>query len=196
MAQSHQSFNGTTCWLCGILNIHSSDFITNIEVLEMVKDYHHWGHASEVSAMLGRTPHKMGIITCSQSFWVASSPLPIMLGVSKKWFKDYLKKSFGACHINYHQWSTLTDNYDTLHLTTMLFPPLKTPAGPLSWTNSTGGRTLTLSHQSLSRPSAAVTATPHACPASALSVMNAPTVGIDWPLLDFYLTKPSHKYII
>ena len=28
-------------------------------------------------------------------------------GVPKKLFKDSLKKTFGTCHIDYHQWSTL-----------------------------------------------------------------------------------------
>ena len=36
----------------------------------------------------------------------------------RKQYKNFLKRFFGACHINHHWWSTLAENCDTWYLTT------------------------------------------------------------------------------
>ena len=99
------------CCLCTILNISWCDFIS-IEVLEKA-------NTSSIKVML---------LKC-QLRWAGyisrNHPLPRIIlghklssghhdrGAPKKGFKDCLKKSFGAYHINHCWCSTLADNHDT-----------------------------------------------------------------------------------
>ncbi|XP_063600256.1 uncharacterized protein LOC134776430 [Penaeus indicus] len=91
-----------------ILNIHWSDYVTNVEILEqaeissieamLLKSQLRWaGHVSRMEehrlpkiALYGElsTGHRDG-------------------GAPKKRYKDSLKKSLGACQIDHRQWSTL-----------------------------------------------------------------------------------------
>ncbi|XP_068724054.1 uncharacterized protein [Montipora capricornis] len=85
-----------------ILNIHWSDFITNVEVLEqaevssieaMILKYQlRW--AGHVSRMEDHCLPK--IVMCGE-----------LRGAPKKRFKDSLKKSLTACNIDHRQWSDL-----------------------------------------------------------------------------------------
>ena len=94
-------------------------------------------------------------------------------GAPKKRYKDCLKKSLSACHIDHRQWSTLAADRTP---STGRFPPPRTPLGPPSRKNVKGGRTVQLRHQTPTRSSPAATATGPADPASALSVTSVPAV--------------------
>ena len=91
-----------------ILNIHWSDFITNVEVLEqaevssieaMILKYQlRWvGHVSRME------DHRLPKIVM---FGELSSGHRLR-GAPKKRFKDSLKKSLTACNIDHRQWSDL-----------------------------------------------------------------------------------------
>ena len=66
----------------------------------------------------------------------------------------------------------------------MLSSPMKTLTGMLSRTKSMAGGSAILCHQALTRISAVVAAAMPACPESALSVTNIPTVGMDQFLVE------------
>lgn len=107
------------CCSPAILNIHWSNFVTNIEVLEKAK-------ITNIEAMLLKTLlHRAGHISRMEYHRLPKILMYGKLstgchsrGSPKKQFKDCLKKSFGACHIDHCQWFTLTENCDTWLLTT------------------------------------------------------------------------------
>ena len=91
-----------------ILNIHWSDYITNVEVLEraeitsieamLLKSQLRWaGHVSRME------DHRLPKIALYGELSTGHRER----GAPKKRYKDSLKKSLGACHIDHHQWSTL-----------------------------------------------------------------------------------------
>ena len=97
-----------------ILNIHWSDYVTNVEVLEqaeitsieamLLKSQLRWaGHVSRME------DHRLPKIVLYGELSTGHRDR----GAPKKRYKDSLKKSFGACHINHHQWSTLAADRDT-----------------------------------------------------------------------------------
>ncbi|XP_069789966.1 uncharacterized protein [Narcine bancroftii] len=104
--------------LHSILNIHWSDFITNIEVLELAE-------SASIESMLLKT----------QVRWVdhvsrmEDHRLPKIVlygelstghhdrGAPKKRYKDCLKKSLGACHIDHRQWADIASNRASWRLT-------------------------------------------------------------------------------
>ncbi len=91
-----------------ILNIHWSDFITNVEVLEqaeitsieamLLKSQLRWaGHVSRMD------DHRLPKIALYGELSTGHRDR----GAPKKRYKDCLKKSLGNCHIDHHQWPTL-----------------------------------------------------------------------------------------
>ncbi|XP_069742434.1 uncharacterized protein [Narcine bancroftii] len=97
--------------LRSILNIHWSDFIPNIEGLEMaeadsiestlLKIQLRWvGHVSRMEDH--RLPKIVLYGELSTSHHVRGAP--------KKRYKDCLKKSLGACHIDHRQWADIASN--------------------------------------------------------------------------------------
>ena len=73
---------------------------------------------------------------------------------------------------------------------TMLSSLLKTPTRVLSVTKDVGRGVAILCYQALTKPLVVVTVT--TCPASALSVMDMPAVGMDQSLFDLCFREPSH----
>ena len=91
-----------------ILNIHWSDYVTNVEVLEkaeipsiealLLKSQLRWaGHVSRMEDY--RLPKITMYGELSTGYRERGAP--------KKRYKDSLKKSLGACHIDTNNWSTL-----------------------------------------------------------------------------------------
>ncbi|XP_037780222.1 uncharacterized protein LOC119576642 [Penaeus monodon] len=91
-----------------ILNIHWSDYVTNVEVLEqaeiisieamLLKSQLCWaGHVSRMEE------HRLPKIALYGELSTGQRDR----GAPKKRYKDSLKKSLGACHIDHRQWSTL-----------------------------------------------------------------------------------------
>lgn len=94
--------------LRSILNIRWSDYVTNVEVLEqaeitsieamLLKTQLRWaGHVSRMK------DHRLPKIVLYGELSTGNRHR----GAPKKRFKDSLKKSLQACHINQHQWSDL-----------------------------------------------------------------------------------------
>ena len=92
-----------------ILNIHWSNYVSNVEVLDQeeitsreameLKSQLRWaGHSSEWGE--GHRQPKISLYDELSSGYHDK-------GAPKKRFKDSLKKTRGTCHINHHQWSTL-----------------------------------------------------------------------------------------
>ena len=91
-----------------ILNIHWSDYVTNVEVLEQAE-------ITSIEAMLLKSQLRWAW----HVFRMGDHRLPKIAlygelstghrdrGAPKKRYKDSLKKSLGACHIDHRQWSTL-----------------------------------------------------------------------------------------
>ena len=91
-----------------ILNIHWSDYVTNVEVLEQAE-------ITSIEAMLLKSQLRWA----GHVFRMGDHRLPKIAlygelstghrdrGAPKKRYKDSLKKSLGACHIDHRQWSTL-----------------------------------------------------------------------------------------
>ena len=91
-----------------ILNIHWTDYVTNVEVLELaeipsieamlLKSQLRWaGHISRME------DHRLPKIALYGELCTGKRDR----GAPKKRFKDVLKKSLDACHIDHRQWSTL-----------------------------------------------------------------------------------------
>ena len=91
-----------------ILNIHWSDYVTNVEVLEQAE-------ITSIEAMLMKTQLRWaGHVSRMENHRLPKIALYGELstgyrnrGAPKKRFKDSLKKSLNACHIDHRQWSTL-----------------------------------------------------------------------------------------
>ncbi|XP_063614375.1 uncharacterized protein LOC134787527 [Penaeus indicus] len=94
--------------LCTILNIHWSDYVTNVEVFEqaeissieamLLKSQLCWaGHVSRMEE------HRLPKIALYGELSTGHRDR----GAPKKRYKDSLKKSLGACQIDHRQWSTL-----------------------------------------------------------------------------------------
>ncbi|XP_069766640.1 uncharacterized protein [Narcine bancroftii] len=104
--------------LCSILNIHWNDFITKVEVLELAE-------SASIESMLLKTQLRwVGHISRMEDhrlpkivFYGELSTGHRDRGASKKRYKDCLKKSLGACHIDHHQWADLASNRASWHLT-------------------------------------------------------------------------------
>ena len=91
-----------------ILNIHWRDFVTNVEVLEqakitsieamLLKSQLRWaGHVSRME------DHRLPKIALYGELSTGNRDR----GAPKKRYKDSLKKSLSACHIDHQQWCTL-----------------------------------------------------------------------------------------
>ena len=91
-----------------ILNIHWSDYVSNVEVLEqaeitsieviLLKSQLRWsGHVSRMD------DHRLPKIALYGKLSIGHRNR----GAPKKRYKDSLKKSLGTCHIDHRQWSTL-----------------------------------------------------------------------------------------
>ena len=95
------------CFRC-ILNIHWSDYVTNVEVLQQAG-------ITSIEAMLLKTQLRWaGHISRMEVHHLPKISLYGELstghrdrGAPKKWFKDLLKKSLSAYHIYHCQWSAL-----------------------------------------------------------------------------------------
>ena len=91
-----------------ILKIHWSNFVTNVEVLQLaeitsieamlLKSQFRW--AGHVSRMKDQRLPKIAL-------YGELSTGHRDRGAPKKRYKDHLKKSLDTCHIDHHQWSTL-----------------------------------------------------------------------------------------
>ena len=120
-----------------------------------------------------------GIIT-SASYFVASSPQAIVTeehqgsDLKTPWFLSH--RQLPMLHSSGELWR-LVSHHKSRFLYLWKQPPDKSI-----------GRGHTLHYQTYIRHSVA-------CPVSALSVTNMPTVGIDWLLFNIRFTKPSHLYI-
>ena len=98
-------------WLRTILNIHCSDFVTNIEVLGMakftsieampLKTKHRWaGHVS------GMEDHRLTKITIYGELATGHRDR----GTPSKRYKDNVKRSIVTCKVNHRQWTTQATN--------------------------------------------------------------------------------------
>ena len=96
------------CCLHTIFNIHCSNYVTNIDVLDqaeitsieamLLKSQLWWaGHVSRRG--------KMGLPAQDSPVWWTLHWPPWRRG-TKKHFKDSLNKTHSICYINHHQWST------------------------------------------------------------------------------------------
>ncbi|KAL0195131.1 hypothetical protein M9458_008703, partial [Cirrhinus mrigala] len=91
-----------------ILGIHWSDYVTNVEVLEQAETV-------SIEALLLRTQlHWAGHVSRMEDYRLAKIILYGELatghrdrGAPKKRYKDCLKKSLNACHIDHRQWSSI-----------------------------------------------------------------------------------------
>ena len=87
--------------LCTILNIHKSNYVSHLEVLDQVK----------ITAMMGRAclqnggRHRLAKIALYGELSTGYHDR----GAPKKCFKASLKKTLCTCHIDHHQWSTFAD---------------------------------------------------------------------------------------
>ncbi|XP_069789793.1 uncharacterized protein [Narcine bancroftii] len=104
--------------LRSILNIHWNDFITNIEVLELAES------ASIESMLLKTQLCWVGHISRMEDhclpkivFYSELSTGHRDRGAPKKRYKDCLKKSLGACHIDHRQWADIASNHASWRLT-------------------------------------------------------------------------------
>jgi len=99
--------------LRSILNIHWSDFVTNIEVLERAE-------VNSIEAMLLKTQLRWaGHVSRMEDHRLPKIVLYGELssghrdvGAPKKCYKDSLKKSLSVCQIDHRQWSTLAADRD------------------------------------------------------------------------------------
>ena len=100
-----------------ILNIHWSDYVTNVEVLEQAE-------ITSIEAMLLKSQLRWaGHVSRMEDNRLPKIALYGELstghrdrGAPKKRYKDSLKKSLDACHIDHRQWSTLAaDRQDWRH---------------------------------------------------------------------------------
>ena len=100
-----------------ILNIHWSDYITNIIVLEQADITSIEAMLLKITA-LGRACCQDGRPSLAQDhlYGELSSGLRNR-GAPKKHYKDTLKKSLGACNISHLEWTTVTEDRDTWHRT-------------------------------------------------------------------------------
>ncbi|CAH1249728.1 Hypp8672 [Branchiostoma lanceolatum] len=100
--------------LRSILNIHWSDYVTNVEVLERAE-------ITSIEAMLMKTQLRWaGHVSRMEDHRLPKIILYGELstghrnrGAPKKRFKDTLKKSLQCCNIDYHQWSALAADRGT-----------------------------------------------------------------------------------
>ncbi|XP_069760398.1 uncharacterized protein [Narcine bancroftii] len=164
--------------LRSILNIHWSDFITNIEVLEMaeadsiestlLKIQLRWvGHVSRME------DHRLPKIVLYGELSTGRRDR----GAPKKRYKDCLKKSLGACHIDHCQWADIASNRASWRLTVRR-----------AATSFEEDRRAHLTDKTTA-------ATVSACPASDLSATNEPAADVDItpPLIFIREAKPKKK---
>ena len=91
-----------------ILKIHWSNFVTNVEVLQLAE-------ITSIEAMLLKSQFRLaGHVSRMKDQRLPKIALYGELstghrdrGAPKKRYKDHLKKSLDNCHIDHHQWSTL-----------------------------------------------------------------------------------------
>ena len=115
--------------------------------------------------------------SCEYEIMLANSAMAIMTEEHKE-VKESLKKSLLACHIYHCQWLPPAENHDPWYLAInhIVF----------FWKHLQGhppgqkAREVILCHQTLTRPSAATSAT------------NVPAVSMDYLLLNLCFMKPSH----
>ena len=100
--------------LRSILNIHWSNYVTNVEVLQQA------GITSIEAMMLKTQLHRAGHGSRMEVHHLTKIVLYGELstghhdrGAPKKRFEDLLKKSLSACHIDHHQWSALAADQET-----------------------------------------------------------------------------------
>ena len=97
-----------------ILNIHWSEFVSNVEVLEQAK-------LTSIEAMLLKSQLRwVGHVSRMEEHRLPKIALygelssgHLNIGAPKKRNKDTLKKALGACDIDHHQWTTLDADRDT-----------------------------------------------------------------------------------
>ena len=130
-----------------------------------------------------RNHHLPRIILCSKLYASLCNR-----GVPKKWFKSCLKKSFGACHIDHYQWSTLAENHDMWHLTINYVFSFKN-------THRAALKDKRNSKMDCSTMQSSCSYCNHACLNLILSVTNVPAVSVDWSFLGLRFTKPSHEWM-
>ena len=82
----------------------------------------------------------------------------------KKWFNDWLKKSFGANHIDYNRCPTSWEPTHHHPSFLLISSTESTPPGLLSRTKGEKGGTAKLCHHVLTTPSAVAAVTMAACP--------------------------------
>ena len=125
------------------------------------------------------------LMTLNNSTRAASTPSLTFTGLT---LSLILNKSFDICHTDHLWWFTLTKN--TWHPTTnVVFSFGNTCRAALK---DKKYRRRNCNTVPSTRPSVVAAATMPACPASALSVMNMPTVSLDQTFLDLHFTKPSY----
>ena len=139
-----------------ILNMHcsdfvtniGSDFVTNIEVLEMAK---------VTSIYRGHAPQNIQLRWAGHVSRMEDHRLPKVKlygelstghrdkGAPRKRYKDTLKKSLASCNIDYRQWTIQTANRTNWRTQSTSLPlPLKSNEGPTWKTKGEGGKTGTL----------------------------------------------------
>ncbi|XP_069763869.1 uncharacterized protein [Narcine bancroftii] len=178
--------------LRSILNIHWSAFIPNVEVLEMaeadgiestlLKIQLRWvGHVSRME------DHRLPKIMLYGELSTGHRDR----GAPKKRYKDCLKKSLGACHIDHRQWADIASNRASWRLTVRR---AETSFEEDRRAHLTDKRGKTQRPTPTNQFSPATAATASASPASDLSATNEPAADVDiYPLHKSSSTKPSQK---
>ena len=132
--------------LRSILNIHWSDYITNVEVLQQAG-------ITSVEAMLMKTQLRWaGHVSRMEDHRLPKIVLYGELstghrdrGAPKKRYKDSLKKSLSTCHIDSGQPLLLTEGLGDMPFTSQS-PPLRATVGLPSRRSAVGGRTVSPQH--------------------------------------------------
>ena len=179
-----------------ILNIHWSEFVTNVEVLEqskltsieamLLKSQLRWlGHVSRME------DHRLPKIALYGELSSGHRNIGLRRSGTKTLSKRLLVPATLTITSGRHSLQTVTHGVKP---SIRLCPLSKKTAWTASRRNGTGGRHVWLRFQSQTRPSPATTATGHASPASALSATSVPAGDVDDPLLN--LRSRSHAMMM
>ena len=180
--------------LRSILNIHWSDYITNVEVLQQAG-------ITSVEAMLMKTQLRWaGHVSRMEDHRLPKIVLYGELstghrdrGAPKKRYKDSLKKSLSTCHIDHRQWSALAADRGLGDMPfTSQSPPLRATVRLPSRRSAVGGRTVSPQHQPRNRHSPAAAVAECACHESASSATSEPAPDVVNALKSSF-AKPSQE---
>ena len=181
-----------------ILKIHWSNFVTNVEVLQLaeitsieamlLKSQFRWaGHVSRMK------DQRLPKITLYGELSTGHRDR----GAPKKRYKDHLKKSLDNCHIDHHQWSTLAADREAwrgiIHQAVSSFEDTSRATLKDKRLRRKNRKTSAAAAATNSiTSSSAATAAGLACPASASSATSMSAVDVDQLLHDVDQRNPNN----